>query len=281
MWGKRLFSSFLLWGTLLLILFVPDSTGPWSCLVIGFFALPTVWEIARISPARQAAVKVLIASIVLLIVGTYVSLKYWHSPELARFMEKAAAMTVLIGSAIAIMTRGKLEGGLEDWGVTLLAFVYGGWTVNHINWLNFHFDGGPLGRQVILWVIIVTKFMDAGAFAVGSMIGKHKIVPSISPKKTWEGTAGGVVAATLTGVLMYLFFRGSMQTAGIGWAHILIAAPLLAIAGFWGDLAGSLLKRSAGVKDSGQIFPGIGGMLDLMDSLLFTLPLSYLLLTFL
>ncbi|HCF96890.1 MAG: CDP-archaeol synthase [Verrucomicrobiota bacterium] len=278
MWGKRLFSSFLLWGTLLLILFVPDSTGPWSCLMICFFALPTVWEIGRISSQRKAVMPVLMVGSVLLIVGTYAVLKDGQNPDLAHWIEKASALFVLIGSAVVIMCRGELSGGLEDLGVTMLAFLLGAWTVNHLNLLNFFFSGGPLGRQVILWIIIVTKFMDAGAFAVGSLIGRHKIVPRISPKKTWEGTIGGVVASTLTGALMYLAFRPSMQGAGIGWGHVLAVAPILGMVGFWGDLAGSLVKRSAGVKDSGQIFPGIGGMLDLMDSLLFTLPLSYLLL---
>lgn len=136
------------------------------------------------------------------------------------------------------------------------------------------FDGHPTGQYLVLFVMAVTKFTDVGAYLSGSLFGRTPFFPNISPKKTWEGIAGGVLLGVLVGVAIFHFLHGHLP---IFRMRLVCALSLfLAIAGVAGDLAESLLKRSLHSKDSGHTLPGIGGALDLIDSLLFTLPLFYL-----
>jgi phosphatidate cytidylyltransferase len=126
----------------------------------------------------------------------------------------------------------------------------------------------------VLYFILVTKFSDLGAYCVGSLIGKHKMIPRISPGKTWEGFGGAIVVSTLVS-LVFAHLAGP-RLYGMNWMHAVILGVLLSTAAVVGDLIESIFKREAKVKDSGHWFPGIGGILDLMDSLLFNAPLMYL-----
>ena len=122
--------------------------------------------------------------------------------------------------------------------------------------------------------MLITKFSDTGAYAVGSLIGRHKMIPRISPGKTWEGFGGAIVLSTAASVIFAQFFGGKM--AGMNWFHAVMLGVMLSVTAVIGDLIESLFKREAGVKDSGKFFPGIGGILDLLDSLLFNAPIMYL-----
>lgn len=135
------------------------------------------------------------------------------------------------------------------------------------------------GRKLLLFLIAVTKSGDIGAYLVGMSSskllpgGNHKIIPSISPKKSWEGTIGGLIFSIAVAVLMSGMTPSSCHfTLDIA----ILAGIVLFIGGFAGDLAESVLKRTAGIKDSGKIIPGIGGVLDLLDSLLINAPLFFL-----
>ena len=120
----------------------------------------------------------------------------------------------------------------------------------------------------------MTKFSDSGAYAVGSLIGRHKMIPRISPGKTWEGFGGAIVVSTGTS-LLFAQLAGP-HLPGMTWIHATILGVLLSMTAVVGDLIESIFKREAGVKDSGKFFPGIGGILDLLDSLLFNAPIMYL-----
>ena len=113
-----------------------------------------------------------------------------------------------------------------------------------------------------------------GAYVVGSLIGKHKMIPRISPGKTWEGFAGAIVISTLVSIGFAVLAKDTMPDLTI--IHATILGIILSSTAVLGDLIESLFKREAGVKDSGRLFPGIGGILDLMDSLLFNAPIMYL-----
>ena len=139
-------------------------------------------------------------------------------------------------------------------------------------------SGHTTGQWLVLFVVAVTKFTDVGAFLGGSLFGRTPFFPNISPKKTVEGIVAGVALGILVGVGVFHFFGNYLPPFSI--SLICILSFVLAIAGVAGDLAESLLKRSVHTKDSGHALPGIGGGLDLIDSLLFTLPLFYFLLTF-
>jgi phosphatidate cytidylyltransferase len=130
------------------------------------------------------------------------------------------------------------------------------------------------GKFYVLYFILVTKFSDTGAYVVGSLIGRHKMIPRISPGKTWEGFGGAIVVSTGAS-LVFVHFLGN-HMAGMNWRHAVVLGVILSLTAVVGDLIESLFKREAGVKDSGNLFPGIGGILDLLDSLLFNAPIMYL-----
>ena len=134
------------------------------------------------------------------------------------------------------------------------------------------------GRWCLLYLLLVTKITDIGAYFIGKKFGNKKLAPKISPEKTWEGAIGGLCSAILTSVLMYFIFHLFFERPPFNltfWQSLWLAT-LISITGQFGDLTESLLKRDTGVKDSSNWLPGMGGFLDLVDSLIFTAPLMYL-----
>ena len=195
---------------------------------------------------------------------------------------------VAIG-AFCLQLRHKIEGinALVAVGATLLGFVYITLMFSftaHLLVLPVRDDYGagfvaltklPASSCfLLLWLIAVTKFTDMGAYITGSLIGKHKMIPHISPGKTWEGFAGGLFFAQLAGFGLYFGFHDHFAILE-GPLHVAILGLLLAVLAVVGDLAESVVKRSAGAKDSGNMLPGIGGSLDLIDSICFTAPALY------
>ena len=141
---------------------------------------------------------------------------------------------------------------------------------------------GPTeGRLLVLYLILVVKFTDIGAYFVGCSIGRHKFCPRISPAKTWEGVIGGVLTGTLVSLVFQQVCHGALGSYQFRRADALIMGVILAIAGVIGDLIESVFKRASGVKDSAGYIRGMGGLLDVLDSLLFTAPLLYILVHFL
>jgi len=133
------------------------------------------------------------------------------------------------------------------------------------------------GRWALFYLLLVTKMTDTSAFFIGKWIGKRKLSPYISPKKTWEGACGGLLGAILSSIAIYLFFSFALMEKPfvLTFTQSIWFAACLSVAAQFGDLAESLLKRDVGVKDSSDI-PGLGGLLDILDSLVFTSPLMLL-----
>ncbi len=130
------------------------------------------------------------------------------------------------------------------------------------------------GLILVLWLVAVAKFCDTGALLAGLAFGRHRMAPEISPKKTWEGAAGGLVAALLVGVGLAWGCRAHLPA---GFTPLLAAAAAVPVAGLAvvSDLVESIIKRRADTKDTGHSIPGIGGMFDLSDSLILTAPLGW------
>lgn len=131
-----------------------------------------------------------------------------------------------------------------------------------------------------LWVIAVSKFCDVGALLTGMAFGRHKMAPSISPKKTWEGAVGGVFVSAGIGAGIAFFCSDRLPESLTPLIAALIAVPL-ALVTIVSDLIESAVKRRADTKDTGQLIPGIGGAFDLTDSLLLTAPVAYFIFLFL
>lgn len=144
--------------------------------------------------------------------------------------------------------------------------------------INYFFPADSLedGRLWLAYVLVISKMTDIGAYFCGKIFGKNKLAPSISPKKTIEGALGGLGASLITSVL-FTFFVSHFTTFHMTFFQSLWIGFTISILAQLGDLSESLLKRDAGVKDSSSL-PGLGGMLDVVDSLIFTLPFMYLLL---
>ena len=126
-----------------------------------------------------------------------------------------------------------------------------------------------------MWLLVacitVSKFSDIGAFFAGRWFGRRKLIPRISPSKTWEGAVGGLVAGIITAVAVgRLALPGTVDI----WRSIVFGVFVGGM-GQFGDLAESLLKRAGGIKDAGDMVPGFGGVLDLVDSLLISAPVAY------
>jgi len=157
----------------------------------------------------------------------------------------------------------------------LFGLMYVPWLLSFITKI-YYFPGLTAGDGAfyVLYFILVTKFSDTGAYCVGSLIGKHKMIPRISPGKTWEGFGGAILGSVAVSVV-FAHFAGA-HLKGMTLTHAIVLGVILSIGAVVGDLIESLFKREAGLKDSGKLFPGIGGILDLLDSLLFNAPLMYL-----
>ena len=159
---------------------------------------------------------------------------------------------------------------------TVLSVLYVPFLFGFLGKILFVPDSADLSQGVLLlvWLVAVTKITDIGAYCTGSLIGKHKMIPHISPGKTWQGFFGALVWALVTGSAIYYFNSETLSVLG-GWTHVIILSIILPLLTVVGDLAESVIKRSLAAKDSGNTLPGIGGALDLIDSLCFTAPALY------
>ncbi len=188
-----------------------------------------------------------------------------------------AALTAAVQGAFLLCYRKELEGEitLQRIFATVFGIVY---TVIFygfiVRLMYFRGDGsGVTGIFLMLYLIMVTKFTDMGAYAVGSLIGKHKMIPHISPAKSWEGLGGAVLGGFVAAIILLITVPKHLLP--LNWFHGLVLVPIITFAAVTGDLAESVIKRCLAIKDTGHKFPGIGGILDLTDSLLFTAPVYY------
>jgi phosphatidate cytidylyltransferase len=180
---------------------------------------------------------------------------------------------VLIGSLLWHIRGKNLRGATAATGASMFAFVYLGLMFGFLLAIRKEHSA-----WLLLAIVAITKACDTAAYFTGKSIGRHKLILWISPGKTWEGLIGGVVGAAAVAVLcswlLFKFADPSGPLASTTWWKAAAFGALLALAGQAGDLLASVLKRDAGLKDSGRI-PGFGGILDLIDSLLLVAPIAY------
>lgn len=160
--------------------------------------------------------------------------------------------------------------------MTALSILYVGGLLGFLIQLRLFPGTGEvsLGLMPLLSLIFVVKISDTGQYFVGRKFGKRKLAPVLSPGKTWEGAVGGIGISSLI-TATTLTFSMATKEGPLGWFSVLVFCVVISLAGLVGDLAESLLKRDAGVKDSSSWLPGLGGVLDMLDSLLVAAPVAY------
>jgi len=174
-------------------------------------------------------------------------------------------LTILLIVSLSLALFDRVERPIAGWSLTFGTALYLGILLSHFILLRERSNG-------FWWVFVaggLTWVYDASAYFVGSALGKHKLWPRISPKKSWEGLIGASVITPLVGALV------GPWLLGITWWQGLALGLLIAVADPFGDFVVSLFKRQAQIKDAGSLLPGHGGFLDRLDSLMFTLPLAY------
>ena len=282
---RRLGSSVALWSFVLLALFIGRNVlGDVLFLMVmlliailglkEFYILVTKAGFDCFPKWGMVGGIVLMTSTFLYVQG---GIKAYVVPGKANDFETGILILIVLGLCFRQFMSKKGGSGLLRISTTLFGLMYVPWLLNFIQKLHFFppINGAPVnGNFYVLYFILVTKFSDLGAYCVGSLIGKHKMIPRISPGKTWEGFGGAIVVSTLISVLFAHLLKDKLY--GMTLTHAIVLGVLLSMAAVVGDLIESIFKREAKVKDSGTWFPGIGGILDLMDSLLFNAPLMYL-----
>jgi len=184
-------------------------------------------------------------------------------------VEMGVFLTLLIVPATYVFSRGALEEALPSSAIAIMATLYVGMLGGSLIRLRNDFPQS-IGPKLVFFLVLVVWLGDAGAYYVGKRFGRHLLSPRISPKKTIEGLIGGIAVSVLTAVVIHFTFFQAFPLV-----HAIIAGIILSLAGVIGDLAESMWKRSAAVKDSGTLFPGHGGFLDRFDSVFYTTPILY------
>jgi phosphatidate cytidylyltransferase len=191
---------------------------------------------------------------VLMILFTFVCIsgQFGRPVTPSRMNDRETMFIILfvLGLCVRQFMSRRVATGIIAISTTLFGLMYVPWLLNFIQKINFFGQAGVEGEYYVLYFVLVTKFSDCGAYAVGSLIGRHKMIPRISPGKTWEGFGGAVVVSTAASVL-FARLAGS-HLAGMTLAHSIILGIILSIAAVVGDLIESLFKREAGLKDSGH-----------------------------
>ncbi len=163
----------------------------------------------------------------------------------------------------------------ETMGATLLGLFYIGFLFSFFTRILI-FDGRFEGQWPLFYVLAVLKFSDSGAYFAGTFLGRHKMAPTLSPKKTWEGFAGGAATGMIASLVIYLALSGDLRVINLSLFDAIALGIILPSVGAAGDLFESMLKRAADTKDSSSAVKGLGGLLDMTDSILPTLPIFYL-----
>lgn len=176
-----------------------------------------------------------------------------------------ALIFLAFGAYMTLFILGKFP--IDEIAVNLLAVIYIPLTLATAILMRSGFGDG---MYLILLLLIIEWLTDSGAYFIGSSFGKHKLAPTVSPKKSVEGAVGGIAVAVVAALIFNIF----TDLASVGF--LLVVAVVVSVAGQLGDLCESALKRWAGVKDSGNLIPGHGGILDRFDSLFFAAPVAYL-----
>jgi phosphatidate cytidylyltransferase len=254
---RRVYTAGLLIpGVYIIIRYLPPWALTLLVMVGGFLALIELYRISFQSRPNHLLVGA----------GLAVSAMVMARHHLPFGLTELLAVAALALPSAMLLSPGPFERRLKDLAITAFGVLYVGFTLSTVASTR----SLPAGEWLVLFIALVTWASDTGAYYAGTLWGKHLLAPSVSPKKTIEGVAGGLALAVGAALLAHAWFVPQLSLS-----DALILGMLLTVSGLLGDLWESAIKRRMGVKDSGSILPGHGGMLDRLDSLLFTAPTFY------
>lgn len=235
---------------------------PWFSLLIAAAALAGTFEFYHMAnfDRREPLLYLGLLWTLALVISPH-----WTNPDLLPIIITA---TVVV-SLICLLLRRSREKAFRDWAWTIVGALYVGWMLSY--WLNLR--GLEDGRNWVYLAMLTTFANDTGAYFIGRARGKHKLAPAISPAKTWEGAIGGLISAVLAAIVIAMVLELISVKVGAPFVfrywQIMLLGFLVGLFAQLGDLIESLLKRNMGVKESGNLLPGHGGILDRFDSLIF------------
>ncbi len=247
----------------------PDAKvgGTLVLALLAVVAVPAQIELSGLIGKTGARIflPISIISSVLLVSCWYVGQFFANRTEFMFFYLAFVCVFSILSVFLYQGVRFDLENVLANCGASLFSIFYLGFLSSFVMGLKIDF-----GPWCLLMFVFVVKFADIGAYTVGSLFGRHKFSPKISPGKTWEGMAGAVAASVIVSLAFAAVFDTMSKAAAI------LFGIVFAFAGQLGDLAESMIKRDAGLKDSAATVPGFGGVLDVIDSLVITAAPAYL-----
>jgi phosphatidate cytidylyltransferase len=267
---------------------------PLTALVLVLVVL-TTWELGRLCRTDRSKPATFWAAFVaaLLVVSPWIDMQASMAagstaPSAGHYPAPPMPLTAflltgcVLGTGLLILLRRRTEGALNSMAVTLWITLFVGLLGSFAVRLRCT-DPGPAGAVLLVYVILTVKSGDIGAYFVGKLLGKHKLAPWVSPAKTIEGGVGALAASAAVavgGVALWEWARETVGAPPLTVAQALVFGPVMAVSGHLGDLIESAIKRDLQIKDSGRLIPAFGGLLDLVDSPLFALPIAWWLLTF-
>lgn len=245
-------------------------------LLVATASVLAINEFTALSADRITDRRARVVAYVATLIHFFCLYQLWLAPALV-----VLPVGMLLSLAVVIVIKERTAGFLAEvgtlyWGVMLTVFCF-----SHTVFLwTLPGDMNPVGGAAgwFLFVVFLTEGNDIAQALVGRALGRHKIMPHVSPKKTWEGLIGGItctaLAACLLAPLLTPLAQGPPQSP-VPWLWAVLAGILISVGGFFGDLTVSSIKRDLGVKDSSKALPGQGGILDRIDSLTFSAPLFF------
>lgn len=246
-------------------------------ILLSIASALAAWEYARLAEAAGARPMgkwtIVLAAMVPLAV---------HALRLGYAVPGPALLAMLVPLllSVALWTRGSQGRPIESVATTLFGALYTGGMLAFAYSLRYHrFAIEPLaGSMLVALPVVLTWLNDSGAFFFGKKFGKKKLMPSVSPGKTWAGAWGALGTTIVFTYLISAFVLKPFAGLSLTIVGVVIFGAVMSVAAQVGDLVESMLKREAGMKDSSNLIPGHGGVLDRTDSLLFTIPIAYVLL---
>jgi phosphatidate cytidylyltransferase len=249
-----------------LLLAVILYPSPWPVTVfvvaVGLIGIAEYAAMAFSTQAGERGLTMLLGAL-LLLGAAWVGAE----PRASQILHAALALVVVAGLVWVLLIRPDFEQGLRDLGLSMIGVFYVGFLLPHFIWLH---GVGGLGPRWVIFVLVIGMAGDTGGYFVGHALGRHKLMPRVSPGKTVEGSLGIVAASLLGGAASKFIFLQDLT-----WNEALWLSAVMAVIGQLGDLSESIMKRTFGVKESGWLFPGHGGVLDRIDSLLFPVTFLY------